>query len=925
MIQLRIRTEYSFGQTFAPIGRIIDRLKEIGCTAAGIVDGSTWGHVTWFKACQEAGIQPLLGVECSITLNGDETAPKMWFLTQNKTALSELYRVISKSYQQSVKTRYGAANRLYRDDVLRMSNGILKFAGDVTDGGFLKQIEAYIDLNPSSRILNHRKRAIAAEHGLRVVSTSDNSFAFEDDRNTFELTAKSGLKATPMHILSGLNHQVEAAVIAQRCSKLKLPCAPGLQVKGDLEALCRKGIAKRFGDNWTQEYEDRLSYELELIRSKKYESYFIIVADMVCYAKKHMLVGPSRGSAAGSLVCYLSRITEIDPIPPGLFFERFIDVSRSDLPDIDLDFPDNKRQMVFDYMAEKYGINNVAHIGTISTFRPRSALIQVCKKLSIPPSATAAVKIAMYERSVADARANKCLEDTLAETTPGKAFIKQYPEAKTATLLEGHASHTGVHAAGLLVCDDEITNYAVVNVKGIAHVEKEAAEYLGLLKIDILGLRTLGVLEDSGIDIDWYNLKFDDPAVFKIFNDCQLCGIFQFDGEAMRSISTQIKFKTINEIDAVTALARPGPFGGGVTLKYIRRMNGEPYAALHPLVAEYMKDTYGLPIYQEQTLALVREIGGFDWEQTSAIRKAVSKRLGKEYFQPFWLKFREGAMAKGINETAALQTWTMINAMGAWQMNKAHTFSYAVISYWTAYLKAHHPMEFAAANLRNAKDEDNAIMLLREMDREGIKYIPFDLKKSEANWCIKNGKLYGGFTALHGIGPAKAKKLIKARGAKTLTDKQFKFIREAKNPFKDIFPFHTNYQHLYDDPEGNGIASDISEIDNINLANNVPHGEERVFLGELIYKNPRNANEQVNIKKRDGKVLTGPLEYIDMRLRDDHGVIGGRIGRFDFSRIGRDLLERIPVGSHLMIRAVFWNGIPWAFITRWRRIDERKN
>lgn len=922
MIQLRIRTEYSFGQTFAPIGRVIKRLKEINCTAAGIVDGSTWGHVAWVKACKEAGIQSLLGVECSVTLNGDETAPKMWFLTQNKTALSELYRVISKSHQQLLKTRYRAVNRLYEGDVLKMSDGILKFAGDVTNGEFLKQAGAYVDLNPSSRILNSRKRTLATEHGLRVVSTSDNSFAFEDDRDTFELTAKTGLKPTPMHILGDLSHQGEAAAIAQQCSELELPHAPGLQVKGDLEALCREGVSERFGDNWTQEYEDRLMYELKLIRSKNYESYFIIVADMVHYAKKYMLVGPSRGSAAGSLVCYLSRITEIDPIPPGLFFERFIDISRSDLPDIDLDFPDNKRQMVFDYMSEKYGINNVTHIGTISTFRPKSALIQVCKALNIPPSATAAVKIAMFERSVADARANKCLEDTMTETSPGREFIKQYPEAIVATMLEGHASHAGVHAAGLLVCDDEITNYAVVDSKGIAHVEKGAAEYLGLLKIDVLGLRTLGILEDSGVDIDWYNLKFDDPVVFKIFNDCRLCGIFQFDGEAMRSISTQIKFKTINEIDAVTALARPGPFGGGVTLKYIRRMNGEPYGALHPLVAEHMKDTFGLPIYQEQTLAIVREVGGFDWEQTSAIRKAVSKRLGKEYFEPFWLKFREGAMAKGIDETAAQQTWQMINAMGAWQMNKAHTFSYAVISYWTAYLKAHHPMEFAAANLRNAKDTDNAIMLLREMDREGIKYIPFSLKMSEVNWCAKDGKLYGGFTALRGIGSVKAKKLIDARGVGTLTEKQLQFIEKAENPFKDIFPFHTNYQNLYDDPDGNGIAGDISEIDDINFANDVPHGEERVFLGELIYKNPRNANEQVNIKKRDGKVLTGPLEYIDVRLRDDHGVIGGRIGRFDFNRIGRDLLEKVPVGSYLLIRAKFFNGIPWAFITRWRRIDE---
>jgi DNA polymerase III alpha subunit len=579
--------------------------------------------------------------------------------------------------------------------------------------------------------------------------------------------------------------------------------------------------------------------------------------------------------------------------------------------------------MVFDYMAKKYGTNNVAHIGTISRFRPKSALIQVCKALGIPPQATAGVKVAMIERSSADARAGNCLEDTLTGTTPGRDFVKAYPQAKVATLLEEHAQHTGVHAAGLLVCDDEITDYAVVDSRGIAHIEKGAAETLGLLKIDVLGLRTLGILEDSGVDIDWYNLKFDDPATFEIFNKCLLCGIFQFDGEALRSISSQIEFKTLTEVDAVTALARPGPFGGGVTLKYIRRKNGEPYEDIHPLVAEHMSETFGLPVYQEQTLAIVREIGKFDWKETSTIRKAMSKRLGEEFFNTHRAKFVKGAASQGINEEEALKTWTMINAMGAWQMNKAHTYSYAVISYWTAYLKAHHPLEFAAANLRNAKDVDNAIMLLREMNREGFEYVPFDLKKSEVNWCVKDGKLYGGFTALRGIGEVKAAKFIKARNEGTLDAKQLAFIEKASNSFADIFPFHTHYQHLYDDPDAHGIGSQVYEIADINTAGDVPHGQERVFLGELIYKNQRDANEEVNIKKRGGKVLQPPLEYVDMRIRDDGGVIGGRIGRFDFERCGRDLLENIPVGSHLMIRAKFYNNIPWAFIQKWRRIDEK--
>lgn len=918
MIQLRIRTEYSFGQTFAPIKRTIDRLKAIGCTAAGIVDvNSTWGHVAWHKACKAAGIQPLLGVETVVS--DDDTTHRMWFLARNQEGLAELYRFTSKSHQQPIATRSGSVPRLYRHDVLGMSENILKFAGDVTDGDFLADVGAFIDINPASRILNATKKRVAAAKGLQLVSTSDNAFAFPEDKDTFQLVSKSGVKQTPQFILEELEHQQLAQSIADTCNGLELPVAPMVRADGDLEQICRAGIKfRKMEDCWTEEYETRLNYELELIRSKDFESYFIIVADMVHYAKEHMLVGPSRGSAAGSLVCYLARITEIDPLPPKLYFERFIDVSRTDLPDIDLDFPDDKRFMVFEYMAQKYGQNNVAHIGTVSQFKPKSALIQVCKALNIPPSATAAVKVAMIERSSADSRANNCLQDTLETTAPGKEFIAAYPQAASASLIEGHASHTGVHAAGLLVCNDEITNYATVDANGIAHIEKGAAETLGLLKIDVLGLRTLGVLEDSGVPIDWYNLPFDDPATFDIFNQGRLCGIFQFEGNALRAISNDVTFKTITEIDAVTALARPGPFAGGVTDKYIRRMAGEKYAPIHPLVEAHMAETFGLPVYQEQTLAIVREIGKFDWKETSTIRKAMSKRMGKEFFDTYWEKFKTGAASQGIGEKEARETWETINAMGAWQMNKAHTFSYAVISYWTAYLKAHFPLEFAASNLRNAKDEESAIELLREMVREGIEYVTFDLELSEENWSVKNGKLYGGFMALKGIGESKAKKLIEARSAGKLTAKQREDVAKAENMFADIFPFQTKYGHMYKDPDGNGIASKLHRISEIE---EVPHGEERVFIGELIHKNMRNQNEEILVKKRGGKVEKRALEFCDMRLRDDSGTIGGRIGRWDFDRIGRELMDSVPVGAHLLIRAKFFNGIRYAFVTKWRRLD----
>lgn len=918
MIHLRLRTEYSFGDTFAPLPRVIARLKAIGCTAAGVVDkASTWGHVPWHKACTAAGIAPLLGVE--LCVSDDDKKPSMWFLARNGAGLSELYHAVSSAHRQQLSGKHGSTPRLYRADVAAMSDDIFKFAGDITDGDFLAKVGAVIDLNPASRILNMQKAQVAKAHGLRVVSTSDNSYCAPTDRPVFELASRAGLKQTPQHIEEALANQDTAAEIAASCAGLKLPHAPMVRAPGNLETICREGIAAR-GMAWSDEYEKRLQYELELIRSKDYESYFIVVADMVQYAKQHMLVGPSRGSAAGSLVCYTSRITEIDPIPPRLYFERFIDVERTDLPDIDLDFPDDKRHMVFEYMAEKYGADNVAHIGTVGRFKPKSALIQVCKALGIPPAATGAVKVAMIERSSADTRASNCLEDTFKTTEPGQAFIKAYPQAEAAMLLEDHASHVGVHAAGLLICNDDIRNYASVDENGIACIDKHSADALGLLKIDVLGLRTLSVIADSGIPIDWYNLPFNDPAAIALFNTGRFCGIFQFDGKAMRDVSKDVAVRSLVDVDAITALARPGPFASGVTAKYIARANGASWTPIHPKVEAVMAETYGLPLYQEHTLAVVRDIGGFGWVAASAIRKAMSKRLGSEFFAKFVDMFLAGAAARGIPEEAARETWELINAMGAWQMNKAHTYSYAVISYWTAYLKAHHPLEFAAANLRNARDEESAIELLREVVREGIEYVAFDVDRSALNWSVHDGKLYGGYMSLNGIGESKGAKLIAARDAGTLTAEQRATLEAAPSPFRNIFPLTTKYAALYDDPKAHGIADAPVRI--ADIEERLPHKAERVFIAELMHKGLHSANDDVDVKKRGGKKETGQLNYVNLRLRDDTGNIGGRISRYDYNRIGRELLESVPIGAVLLVRAKFFNGIRYAFVSKWKRLDQ---
>lgn len=903
MVHLKVRTEYSLGLTFAPVGRVIQRLKELGVTAAGIVDQSSWGHVHWERECKAAGIRPLFGIECVVTDN-DERSTRMWFLARTTEGLSELYRAISKAHKQALTYRqktiwsFGSKARLYRRDVEQMSSGIVKFAGDITDGPWLKSIDAVVDLNPSSTLQNTIKKRLASEYGLRVVHTADNAYVYSADKSIFEVVSDAGTKVTSQAI-DAIETTQAAVEIADACAGLVLPRAKQIAVDGDY-------VFVREPKN--EEYRLRLQREIDVVDSKNFKSYFLVVADMVQYAKKHMLVGPGRGSAAGSLLCYLLGITEIDPIEHGLSFERFIDPSRPDLPDIDLDFPDDKRQLVFDYMATKYGVDHVAHIGTITQLKAKSALVHVCKALRIPPEATSPVKYNMLGT----------LAETLTKTEQGRNFVKQYPQASCLSLIEGHASHSSVHAAGLLVSNAPISDFAVVDEEGIAHTVKGAAEQLGLLKIDVLGLRTLGVLEDSGVAVDWYNLPVNDPKALEIFNSKRFCGIFQFDGAAMRNVANDITFESLGEISAVTALARPGPLQGGVTQKYLDRKNGSSYNSLHPAVEQILAETFGLPVYQEQVMAIARDVGGFSWEDTNAVRKAIGKSMGAEALEPFYEKFLIGAVERGLEERTARQTWDMVTAFGGYGMNKSHTYSYALLSYWCAYLKAHHPLEFAAANLRHAKDEDSAVALLREIVNEGYEYVPFDIQKSKANWSVADGKLIGGFLSLRGIGEKTASKLLEARDKGTLSEAQFETINKSTNVFLDIFPLSSRYESYYSGKEN--VASQVVKIRSLDR---VPdHKEERVFIGELVFKKKQDANSEVNKKKRGGAAVESPSEYLDLRFKDDTGEIGGRLSRWDFPKTGHTLLNEVPIGAHLLVRASFYNGIRYAFVKSWRRLDE---
>lgn len=880
---------------------MVERCAELGTPSAGCVDPNTWAHVRWEKACLAAGIEPLFG--CTFPVLNEETgqSPQAWALAEDPSAL---YAFVSAQD--------------YSPAAWEEATGLVRFAGSaLTDPACFD----YIDLNPASALATQSALKLAKRTKKPIVLTSDAWYPAPEDREAF-LALTDNRALHPQHVLDatelatgaipGLSkRQAYQALrntkeLGARLAGTRLPRAPMIHFEGNLAAEVEAGRQYRIEKGhlaWSDAYQARLEREMALIQEKDYESYFLVVGDLVRWAKTKMLVGPGRGSSAGSLVCYLLRITEVDPLVHGLLFERFIDLNRADLPDIDIDFSDQRRDLVFDYLAETYGKDCVARLGNVSTLKPRSVLAECGKRLGIPFHETFGVRNVLLEYSSGDSRYGAALEDTMATTGPGQAFAEKFPEADVMYSAEGHAWHTSVHAAGVIVSNEPITNFCSV-IGGVCQVDKVSAEALNLLKIDALGLRTLGVIEDAGcVEAETlYGLTLDDPEVLKLFNQQRFAGVFQFEGGAQRRVAKQVPVRSFEQVDHITALARPGPLGGGAAGTYILRNDGkEPVEYKHPSMEKYLGETQGVVLYQEQVMRVVRELGGFSWENTSTIRKAMSGRKGVEFFNQQRILFVKGAAERGIGEEDATAIWEEICSFGAWGMNKAHTVSYSIISYWCAYMKTHHPLEYAAALLRNAKDDEQSLEMLRELAAEGIGYKPFDARLSQADWSVIDGTLIGGLTNAHGIGPAKAAGLLERRHAGKLTAKDEKLLASAKVKFTDLSPAHTMWHALYSAPAKfnvRGLVKQFSELEDF---------EKACVVCMLVRKERRDENETLRLARR-GRRYDGQSLFLDAFVVDDSVTkpVIMRIRPRDWYRWGEKIADRARDGEEWFLVRGKW-------------------
>ena len=549
----------------------------------------------------------------------------------------------------------------------------------------------------------------------------------------------------------------------------------------ELRELAMVGLKARGLEN-NQEYLDRLEEELEIIKNKNFGPYFLVVQNMIGWAKKEgILVGPGRGSAAGSLLCYTLGITDIDPIQHGLLFFRFINPDRNDFPDIDTDIQDTRREEVKDYLVRQY--RHVASIATFLQFRGKGIVRDISRVLNIPLSDV-----------------NKVLKlvdtwDDFCSSKSTREFRDKYPEVEIyGEQLRGRIRGTGIHAAGVVTAKEPIFRHAPMETRSstgsddripVVGVDMEEAERIGLIKIDALGLKTLSVLKDTidmvkenhYVDIDLLSIKMDDKNVYEMLSSGYTKGVFQCEATPYTNLLIKMGVKNLDELAASNALVRPGA-ANTIGKDYIDRKHGrQNINYLHQILKPFTEDTYGCILYQEQVMQACVHLGGMSMSEADKVRKIIGKKKDAKEFKEFQDRFVSGA-SKHISPNDALDLWHDFEAHAGYSFNKSHAVAYSTLSYWTAWLKYYYPLEFMFALLKNEKDKDGRTEYLIEAKRMGISVKLPHINDSDADFKIEGKGIRFGLTAIKYISDNIASKYIDARPFKSYKElEEFTFTK----------------------------------------------------------------------------------------------------------------------------------------------------
>ena len=827
LAHLHTHSHYSLLDGLPKIPELLDYVKELGMDSVALTDhGVMYGAVEFYKEAKKRGIKPIIGCEVYVAYesrldkrpNIDSKSYHMILLARNQTGYENLVKLVTKAHLEGFYYKPRIDEEIlekYAEGLIATSaclNGKIPkmlLANKLDEAEALaKKYEKwfgkehfYLELQyhkniPEQQVLNKKIIELSKKTGIPLVATNDIHYLRPEDADAQDILMLINTGADPndperltlknddfsmlspekmAEIFKDTPEAIEnTQKIANDCNfnfelnKIKLPNFPvpeGKTAEQFLEDLCQKGLENRFGKNPDSKIIERLKYELSVIKKTDFAGYFLIVQDFVNWAKQNrIVVGPGRGSVGGSLVAYITGITNVDPIKHNLLFERFLNPERISMPDIDLDFTDRRRDEVIKYVAEKYGSDRVAQIITFGTMAARAVIRDVGRALG-------------YTYGYCDKMAKMIptgmdLTETLEKVSEFSDLYESDIQAKKlidlGKKLEGVARHASTHACGVVISADPLTDSVPLqrptqeNGNIITQYEMHSIEDLGLLKMDFLGLKNLTIIEDTlariyvihnGLKIDIENIPFDDELTYKLFQDALTSSVFQMESDGFRRYLKELKPTVFEDLIAMVALYRPGPMQ--FIPDYIERKHDkQKIEYLHPKLEPILKETQGICIYQEQLMKIAQELCGFTLGEADVLRKAVGKKI-KELLSAQKEKFITGAEKNGVGKKIAVEIWEWILPFASYGFNRSHSAAYAIIAYQTAYLKAHYPVEFMASVLTSEKaDVERIAFLIDECKKMDVEVLPPNINESLKNFTVvpDQKKIRFGFLAIKNVG-----------------------------------------------------------------------------------------------------------------------------------------------------------------------------
>ena len=839
---LHVHTEYSLLDGSNKINEYVSRVKELGMDSAAITDhGVMYGVIDFYRAAKAAGINPILGCEVYVAPgsrfdrevgSGDDRYYHLVLLAENNQGYQNLMKIVSKGFVEGFyyKPRVDLELlREYHEGLIALSaclagevarylqkgmyedgkKAALRYQEIFGEGNFFLELQDHGI--PQQQMVNQQLMRMHQETGIQLVATNDVHYTYETDADSHDilLCLQTGKKLTDtdrMRYEGGqyyVKSEEEMAAlfpyapealenthkIAQRChvdiefGNTKLPrydVPDGYTSWEYLNKLCREGLEERY-DPVTEELESRLDYELTTIKNMGYVDYFLIVWDFIKYARDHeIMVGPGRGSAAGSLVAYTLGITQLDPIRYDLLFERFLNPERVSMPDIDVDFCFERRQEVIDYVVRKYGKDCVVQIVTFGTLAARGVIRDVGRVLDMPYAQVDTIaKMIPQELNITIDKAlemNPELKKTYDEQEDVHHLINM------AKRLEGLPRHTSMHAAGVVISQKEVDEYVPLSRAQdgtiVAQFTMTTLEELGLLKMDFLGLRTLTVIQnaakmvekDKGITLDMSHIDYNDSKVLASLGTGRTDGVFQLESSGMKNFMKELKPQSLEDVIAGISLYRPGPMD--FIPQYIRGKNRPDTIRYDcPQLEPILSPTYGCIVYQEQVMQIVRNLAGYTLGRSDLVRRAMSKKkasvMEKERQNFVYGNEQEGVpgcIANGISEKTANKIYDEMTDFAKYAFNKSHAAAYAIVAYQTAYLKYYYSVEFMAALMTSVIEMPAKVAEYIQVCRQmGIQILPPDINNGERGFSVDQGRIRYGLSAIKSVGRPVIESLVKER------------------------------------------------------------------------------------------------------------------------------------------------------------------